>query len=323
MKKILSIGEATLDSYIFLSDANVHCNVDKTKCEFCVNYTDKMVADDLIFSVGGNAANTAVAFSRLGFESQLFSVRGNDWIGRQIAETLTRESIDTRYVSEVEGATSYATALIFQGERQLIVYHVPRKYRLPNFETVDWVYLTSMGADWKHAYEKVLPFVKNNKIRMSFNPGSFQLKAGLTELKPYLKITEVLFLNRQEVLTLLDREPSTTIRRLAEELYDLGPKIVVITDAEKGAYAFNGTELLHCQIFKSCIVERTGCGDSFGAGFTAALLHGEDMAEAMRWGMANSSSVIGSVGSQKGLLNREKMAEVLNDNFKTVPKKLY
>jgi sugar/nucleoside kinase (ribokinase family) len=323
VKRILSIGEATLDSYIFLSDANVHCNVDKTKCEFCVNYTDKMVADDLIFSVGGNAANTAVAFSRLGFESQLFSVRGNDWIGRQIAETLVKEKIDTKYVSEVEGETSYATALIFQGERQLIVYHVPRKYRLPNFEPVDWVYLTSMGADWKHAYEKVLPLVKNNKIRMSFNPGSFQLKAGLSELRPYLKISEVLFVNRGEAVMLLDKESSVPIRNLAEELYDLGPKIVVITDAERGAYAFDGVALLHCQIFKSCIVERTGCGDSFGAGFTAALLHGEDMAEAMRWGMANSSSVIGKIGSQEGLLTREKMSEFLNDNYKTVPKKLH
>ncbi|HUD20818.1 MAG TPA: hypothetical protein VMQ44_02000, partial [Candidatus Saccharimonadales bacterium] len=68
MKKILSIGEANLDSFIFLSESNAHLDLNKTRCELCIRYADKTLADDLIFSAGGNAANTAVAFARLGLE---------------------------------------------------------------------------------------------------------------------------------------------------------------------------------------------------------------------------------------------------------------
>jgi len=289
----------------------------------CIRYADKTLADDLIFSAGGNAANTAVAFARLGLESQLYSVIGNDWVGRQIEGVLKDEKVDLGYLQKEEGATSYATALLFQGEHQLIVYHVPRRYRLPSFDTVDWIYLTSMGADWRHAYERVLAYVKRNHAKVSFNPGAFQLKAGVGSLRPFLRLCEVLIVNRAEALGLVERSASTRIRQIAGDLYELGPKIVVITDAAGGAYAFDGRELLHCPIFPSKVVERTGCGDSFGAGLTAALLHGEDLGEAMRWGMANSSNVIGYVGAQKGLLTRSQMEEVLNDNHKILPRQTH
>ncbi|HUD21028.1 MAG TPA: carbohydrate kinase family protein [Candidatus Saccharimonadales bacterium] len=323
MKKILSIGEANLDSFVFLSESNAHLDLNKTRRELCIRYADKMLADDLVFSTGGNAANAAVAFARLGLESQLFSVLGDDWVGRQIEETLKDEKVDLGYTQKEEGTTSYATALLFHGEHQLIVYHVPRRYRLPSFEPADWVYLTSMGEDWRHAYERVLTYVKKTGAKVSFNPGAFQLKAGIGSLRPYLRVSDVLLVNRAEALSLVERSASTTVRQITEDLYELGPKNIVITDAAGGAYTFDGQELLHCQIFPSKVVERTGCGDSFGTAFTAALLHGEDIIQAMRWGMANSSSVIGFVGAQKGLLTRSKMEEVLNDNHRIVPRRIH
>lgn len=314
MKKILSIGEATVDNFMLIHEASIHCTIDKKKCEFCMNYADKVMADNCVFSVGGNAVNTAVSFARLGLESQLFSVRGDDWIGEQIQATLEKEKIDCRYIQVEPGPSSYATAIVFQGERNLIVFHVPRDYQLPSFDPVDWVYLTSMGQAFMPAYEKALHFIKTTKPKVSFNPGNFQLKAGVSKLKPFLAVTDALFVNTEEARHLTELPGSATFHDLAVALYDLGAKIVNITDGPNGAYAFDGDSLLFCDIFPAEVVERTGAGDSYAAGFTAALLNGEEVNEAMRWGMANSAGVITKIGPIAGLLSKDEMAEALNDN---------
>lgn len=320
MKKVLSIGEATLDCFVFLKDAEVRCELHHEKCMLCIHYADKILAEKLVFTVGGNAANTSVSFARLDLDSQLYSVIGGDDNGKKILIALEKEGVDQRYIQKFGGMTSYSTAIVFQSERSLIVYHEPREYKLPNFEPVDWVYLTSMGKDYKSAYEKVLAFINKTGAKLSFNPGSFQLRDGVTVLKKYLAVTEVLFVNKEEAMHLTELSASASIAALAEALYDCGVKIVVITDGPNGAYCFDGHELLFLEIIPSDVVQRTGCGDAYGAGFTAALLHGETIDEAMRWGMANAAGVVTKIGPETGLLTKAEMREMLSDYPKIVPK---
>ena len=320
MRKVLSIGEATLDCFVFLKDAEVRCELHHAKCMLCIHYADKILAEKLVFTVGGNAANTSVSFARLGLESQLYSVVGDDDNGRRILAALEKEGVDQRYIQRFDGMTSYSTAIVFQGERSLLVYHEPRDYNLPNFEPVDWVYLTSMGKDYPRAYEKALAFVKKTGAKLSFNPGSFQLKDGVSALKKYFAATEVLFVNKEEAMHLTERPASATFADLAEALYDYGVKIVNITDGPKGAYCFDGKELLFLDIIPSEIAQRTGTGDAYGSGFTAALLNGETMDLALGWGMANAAEVVSQIGRQTGLPTKDRLLELLNDHPKIIPK---
>ncbi len=311
LQTILSIGEATLDNFMFISDANVHCTMDKRKCEFCMNYASKVIADQMAFSVGGNAANTAVTFARLGMTSQLYVVIGDDWIGQRIHKTLDAEGIDCQYIQKENGPTSYATALVFQGERNLVIYHVPRNYLLPKLDPVDWIYLTNLGKNFQDAYRRTYHFANEHSIPVSLNPGNYQLKAGLAVLKPFLAKTEILFVNREEAQMLTELSVKATIRHLAEGLYDFGVKTVVITDGASGAYCFDGSRLLFLEIFPTHVVERTGTGDAFGSAFTAARAIGKDLAEAMRWGMANAAGVVAEIGPEAGLLTTHQMNEML------------
>jgi len=68
-------------------------------------------------------------------------------------------------------------------------------------------------------------------------------------------------------------------------------------------------------------VERTGCGDAFATAFVAALHCDKSVEEAMRWGTANSASVLGFVGPQKGLLKHDEMMKFLK-RFPEKPKKI-
>ncbi|MEK7202260.1 MAG: carbohydrate kinase family protein [Patescibacteria group bacterium] len=320
MKKILSIGEATLDCFVFVKDAEIRCELNKANCMFCVRYAEKILADKLVFTVGGNAANTAVSFSRLGLDSQLYSVIGDDGNGEMIQKSLKKDGVDLKYLQQFEGMTSFSTVIVFQGERSILIYHEPREYHLPKIDPVDWVYLTSLGKDYPRAYEKVLAFVKKTGAKMSFNPGSFQLKDGVSALKKYFAVTECLFVNKEEATHLTEMPASASIAQLSEALYDYGIKIVNITDGPNGAYCFDGHELLFQDIIPADVTQRTGCGDAYGAGFTAALLHGETIDEAMRWGMANAAGVVTKIGPQTGLLTKDQLRELLNDYPKIVPK---
>ena len=60
-------------------------------------------------------------------------------------------------------------------------------------------------------------------------------------------------------------------------------------------------------IFPATVVERTGAGDSYAAGFLAAIVHGLPVSEAMRRGAVNAASVISTVGAEKGLLKKEEI----------------
>ncbi len=286
----------------------------------CIHYADKILAEKLVFTVGGNAANTSVSFARLGLDSQLYSVVGDDANGRKILAALTKEGVDQGYIQKFAGTTSYSTAIVFQGERSLLIYHEPRDYLIPNLEPVDWVYLTSLGQNYRLAYDKVLAFVTKTGTKLSFNPGSFQLKDGVGVLKKYFAATEALFVNKEEAMLLTEQPASASIKTLSEALYDYGVKIVNITDGPNGAYCFDGHELLFQDIIPSGIVERTGTGDAYGSGFTAALLSGQTIDEAMRWGMACAAGVVNKIGPQTGLPTKDKLQELLADHPKIVPK---
>ncbi len=99
------------------------------------------------------------------------------------------------------------------------------------------------------------------------------------------------------------------IKEILKHVQTLEPKIVVITDGNKGSYAIDeNKQHYHTQCCSHIkIVERTGAGDAYATGFLAATIHGLSISEAMMWGSHNAASVIGHIGGEEGLLTKEKM----------------
>lgn len=95
---------------------------------------------------------------------------------------------------------------------------------------------------------------------------------------------------------------------------------MVITDGPKGSYASNGKTILHAGIFEGPVIERTGAGDSYGSAFLSAVVKGHDMATAMAWGNANSTSVVQYVGAREGLLTEESLRKMIEENKSVVAK---
>jgi len=89
----------------------------------------------------------------------------------------------------------------------------------------------------------------------------------------------------------------------------LGPEVMVVTVGKKGAYAADEKKIYFQKPCPSKVVNITGAGDSFAAGFVSSLFYQpSNLSQALLWGSKNSASVINSVGAQKGLLSKRQIS---------------
>jgi len=313
MFDLVAVGNAVQDVFLKIAEeeAEVHCNINKEECLICFAYADKVPVKELTFSVGGNAANVVAGASRLGLKVSFLATMGDDKTGKEILEEFEKEGVDVSHVEIDKGSRSnYSVIISYKSERTILGYRYERKHGNYEIPESRWVYLTSMEKGFEAIYEQVFDWVEKNKIKMAFNPGTRQMK-GIKDWRWVLKHTHILFVNKNEAQIILGEEEQH-MKKLLAGVKKMGPMIVVITEGPQGSNAYDGKNFYRIGIVREApAVERTGAGDSFACGVTSALIRGEDLGEALRWGTMNAGSVIGKVGAQPGLLNPEGMKKWL------------
>lgn len=327
MFDLIAIGDATIDNFVQIHDAEVKCNLNKTQCLLCVEYGDKISVDKLAHLVAGNAANNAIGGSRLKLNSAIYVNVGSDSSGKEIVSKLKKEGVNTRYVVVNEGMESnLSTVLNFQGERTIFVYHQPWKYQLPDLDNSRWVYFTSVSSSYTESnlLNELTAYLERTGAKLLYNPGTYQMKAGVKKNPKLLALTELFVVNKEEAKRILvgKDDADIPIKKLLKNIADLGPRMVIITDGEVGSYGYDGDKYFHLGIFPAKLLEMTGAGDAYATGVLAGLFYGKDLAEAMRWGAANGASVVEQIGPQAGLLTYNQMQEKLKANSKIVAKEI-
>lgn len=321
---VISIGDCTLDMFLGLTSSGTRfCRKDTRDCYLMLTYADKIECDSQDLATGGNSANLAIGSSRLGLKSAFYTVLGEDKIGDLVEETLLNEGVAPDYVERHDGQTNFHVVLNHEAERTILIYHHERKYKLPDLKKSAWVYYSSMSEGFEVIQPALVKYVKKHQIKMGFNPGTLQLKAGYKALKPVLEVCEVLMLNVEESHRLLGaKHNGYKPPELLKKLTELGPRQVVVTDGPNGSYAWDGDTAWHIGIHDVPVLERTGAGDSTSTAIIAALAYGKPMNEALRWGVFNSASVIQEIGPQEGLLTKSQMQKCLRENPKVTAKEI-
>ena len=98
----------------------------------------------------------------------------------------------------------------------------------------------------------------------------------------------------------------------------LGVKTIIITDGNNGSYIYNDSTLYKASCFPTTVVEKTGAGDAYNAGFLAAIIKGFSIEDAILLAASNSASVIQSVGAQQNLLYEKDITSFLEKAKKLV-----
>jgi len=105
----------------------------------------------------------------------------------------------------------------------------------------------------------------------------------------------VTFANEQEITSLIEAKNFEEVINFSKQLN----KLIVITRGEKGAVAVNGNEIIECGIQKNLkIVDLTGAGDLFAAGFLHSYINNSSMKECLERGTEMSSRVIQQIGAR-------------------------
>lgn len=315
----LSIGDIVIDAFIKLKEARVE---EENGVEMLqMRFGDKIPYDSVkVVKAVGNAPNASVSAARLGLTSAAMTHVGNDEFGAECIETLKNNGVITDFVTTEEGKnTNYHYVLSFRAERTILIKHEAYNYDLQK-QVGDlvprWVYFSSVGENSLQYHLDIAAWVKENNIKMAFQPGTFQINLGPEPLKEVYAASELFFCNVEEAQRILGTD-TPDVKELMKHIHKLGPKIVCITDGPDGAYAYdseNDQYWFH-PIYPDPQppVERTGAGDSFSSTFTTAIAKGMSVAEALSWGPVNSMNVVQHIGAQEGLLSEEQLREFLDN----------
>ena len=307
--KILGIGNAIVDVICKVEDDFITKN-NLTKS------TMKLIFDDKEFKgllsnlkiektvSGGSVANSIVGLSQLGNDVGFIGKVNDDDLGTKYEDGLKQENVKYFYSKKKEELPT-GTCLILvtpDSERTMCTFLGTAGKINENDVSSDAIkqsdiillegYLWDEGEP-KKAFEKAIQSA--NKVAMSLSDQFCvdRHKPHFLELvKTKLDIT---FANEQEIMSLIDAKSFDEVINFSKSL----GKIIVLTRGEKGAVAINGDEVVECGIKEGLkIVDLTGAGDLFAAGFLHGHVNNMSLKESLDKGTEMSSKVIQQIGAR-------------------------
>ena len=306
--KILGIGNAIVDVICKVDDNFISQNKLTKSTMKLVNETEfkKLLSTLKIEETvsGGSVANSIVGLSQLGNKVGFIGKVSDDDLGNKYEEGLKKENVEYFYSKKKEviptgtcliliTPDSERTMVTFLGTAGKINENDIDANAVQNSEILFLEgYLWDEG-DPKKAFDKAIN--NANKVAMSLSDQFCvdRHKPHFLELvKNKLDIT---FANEQEIMSLIDTKSFEDVINFAKEL----KKLLVITRGEKGAISINGSEITECGIKKNLkIVDLTGAGDLFAAGFLHGHVNNMSRKECLEKGTEMSSKVIQQIGAR-------------------------
>jgi fructokinase len=307
--KILGIGNAIVDVICKVSDSFIdQNNLTKStmKLFFDENEFKGLLANLKIEKTvsGGSVANSIVGLSQLGNRVGFIGKISDDNFGDKYEEGLKKENVEYFYSKKKEELPT-GTCLILitpDSERTMCTFLGTAGKINENDVSSETIkkseiiflegYLWDEGEP-KKAFDKAIN--NANKVAMSLSDlfcVDRHKPNFLNLVKNKLHIT---FANEQEITSLIEAKNFGEVIDFSKQLN----KLIVITRGEKGAVAISGEEVFESNVKKNLkIIDLTGAGDLFAAGFLHGYVNGLTTKESLQKGTEMSSRVIQQIGAR-------------------------
>ena len=307
--KILGIGNAIVDVICKVDDNFItKNNLTKStmKLIFDQNEFKKLIKNLKIEKTvsGGSVANSIVGISQLGNKVGFIGKVSDDEFGSKYEDGLKKENVEYFYSKKKEELPT-GTCLILvtpDSERTMCTFlgtagkinendvntHAIQKSEIIFLEGYLWD-----EGDPKKAFDKAIKF--SNKVAMSLSD-QFCVDRHKTHFLELVKNKlDITFANEQEITSLIDAKNFEEVINFSKQLN----KLMVITRGEKGAIAIKGEDVFECGIQKNLkILDLTGAGDLFAAGFLHGVVNQLSIKESLEKGTEMSSKVIQQIGAR-------------------------
>ena len=307
--KILGIGNAIVDVICKVDDNFITQNgltKSTMKLIFDQNEFKKLLTNLKIEKTvsGGSVANSIVGISQLNNKVGFIGKVSDDELGSEYEKGLKKEKVEYFYSKKKEELPT-GTCLILitpDSERTMCTFLGTAGKINENDVNSDAIkqseiiflegYLWDEGEP-KKAFDKAISNANNVAMSLSDQFCVERHKPHFLELvKSKLDIT---FANEQEITSLIEAKNFEEVISFSKQLN----KLMVITRGEKGAIAIQGEEIVECGIRKNLkIVDLTGAGDLFAAGFLHGYVNKLSIKESLEKGTEMSSKVIQQIGAR-------------------------
>lgn len=303
---LLCVGSATVDSFL---------SIDPSIKE--INPGDKVLVNSMEKHSGGGATNAVAALSRMGLKVKILTKLGHDHDAEFIIKELKQYRIKNICLHRSKQSTDFSTIISSKKDRNRVIFNhkgASQDLSLEDFRkrdlNVEWLYLsTLMGRSFQTAKE-IVRFVSQKKIKILFNPSLYLAKKGRFFLEDLLLQTNILVLNKEEAQALLKHKTNDP-KILLKELVKLGPEIAIITDGPRPLYGLSQNQLYSLIPPIVDIVDTSGAGDAFTAGFLAGWIKKFPFEDCLKIGQANATSVIQHLGTKNILLTEKEALETI------------
>lgn len=273
----------------------------------------EQLVDDYAVDVGGSAPIFASQFVKLGGRAGLVGALGDDPFGRLALERLRSVGVDTsRLDVRREVKTALGLGLSEPGDRAMLTYlgsidalgpealteELLRACR--HWHLASYFLLAKLRGAWREWLRRARQAGLSTSLDTNWDPANRW--EGVRELLPFVQV----FLPNEAEAQAIAREKD--VYRAGAALAREGP-LVVVKRGERGAAAFDGVKSWEVPDPADVnvplrVVDTTGAGDSFDAGFLRAWLLRRPVEDCLRWGMRCGRASLAAAGGIEAQLRR-------------------
>ena len=306
--KIIGIGNAIVDVICKVEDIFLTNNQLKKSTMKLVNESEfkKLLSNLKIEETvsGGSVANSIVGLSQLGNDVGFIGKVSDDELGVKYEEGLKKENVKYFYSKKKE-EISTGTCLILitpDSERTMVTFLGTAGKINDNDIDVDAIKKSEMlfleGYLWdegepRKAFDRAIK--NSNKVAMSLSDLFCVERHKPHFLELVKNKLDITFANEQEILSLINTKNFDEVISFGKNL----GKLLVITRGEKGSIVINKNEVIECGVQKNLkILDLTGAGDLFAAGFLHGYINNFSIKENLKKGTDMSSKIIQRIGAR-------------------------
>ena len=317
MKKILGIGSALVDILTQIPDEKIlkELNLPKSSMTYVDAKTSVEIGNKLAYlgnqmASGGSAANTMSGLAQLGVEAGFLSKIGEDEIGRFFEKQMTESHVKPLMLKSETPSGRVQALVTADGERTFATCLGAAAEMCADdikpelFDGWDIFYVEGYLVANPTMLRKAVETAKAQGMTIAIDLASYNV---VEESRDFLmelinNYVDIVFANEHEALALTGMEPENALHFIAEH-----SDIAVVKIGAKGAYIQRGNEIVTIPPMKADVVDTTGAGDMWAAGFLAGLVKGENLQKCGMMGAIVAKNIIEVVGAKMDSSRWEKI----------------
>lgn len=321
MKRILGIGSALVDILTQIPDEHIlqELNLPKGSMTYVDAQTSVEIGKKLSRfgsqkASGGSAANTMSGLAQLGIEAGFLSKIGDDEIGRFFEKQMTESHVKPQMLKSTTPSGRVQALVTPDGERTFATcLGAAADMRADDikpelFDNWDILYVEGYLVANPTMLRKAISTAKDKGLKIAIDLASYNV---VEESRDFLlelidNYVDIVFANEKEAYALTGMEPEAALSFIAGRC-----DIAVVKVGAKGAFVQHGDQVVNIEPMKANVIDTTGAGDMWAAGFLASLVKNEPLEKCGKTGTLLASNIIEVMGAKMDDTRWEKIHNTL------------